>query len=155
MGYSIVKDESIIKSVFECAEQCYLALLDGSKMKMFFSFFGYKDGDLYLYFIEDKEVVDLIKTNNNVSFFIETPSVLDFNDVELGSNEAITIQGQGKATVLKDIENKCRGLMNIKQQYLSKQDCSKMDPARLQEIDVIKIEIEDYICKEYGLDNSK
>ncbi|MBO6077096.1 MAG: pyridoxamine 5'-phosphate oxidase family protein [Fibrobacter sp.] len=114
----IVGDENIVKIIEQCTT-CHIAMVDDADAGMPYVIplsFGYslKDGVLELYFhcAHVGKKLDCIRKNPNVAFSMCVENRIEIHeDVYCKSGRFYaSVVGQGKAEIIEDSAEKCRGL---------------------------------------------
>ena len=114
----IVGDENIAKIIEQCTT-CHVAMIDDANVGMPYVIpmsFGYslKDGVLELYFhcAHVGKKLDCIRKNPNVAFSMCVENRIEIHeDVYCKSGRFYaSVVGQGKAEIVEDVAEKCRGL---------------------------------------------
>lgn len=145
-----IRDKAIIESIMRKEMVCRIALSDNNMPYIVPMNFGYKNNSLYLHSAKEGKKIEIIKNNNNVCFEIDT-------DHELIKSEKAcswgmkyrSVIGFGKAHLIDNSEEKRRALDIIMEHYSSKSSYDYLEK-EIDNVAIIKIEIESIIGKELG-----
>jgi uncharacterized protein len=136
-----ITDRAEIEAIINKAEICHIALCDGDKPYVIAVNFGFEDKCLYFHCAREGRKLDIIKSNNNVCFMIDTDREMIISDTACDWGfKYKSIIGFGKAFIVDDLDEKKRGLDIIMTQYTDKAFEYKND--RVAGILIVKIEIE-------------
>lgn len=114
----VLGDENIAKIIEQCTT-CYVAMMDDVDARMPYVIplsFGYslKDGVLELYFhcAHVGKKLDCIRKNPNVAFSMCVENRIEIHEDNYCKSGRFyaSIVGQGKAEIVEDVAEKCRGL---------------------------------------------
>lgn len=137
-------DIEFISEVFEKAEVLYLAMHDGDFPYCIPVNFAQSADKIYIHSAREGHKLDCILKNPNVSFALAC-------DVKIDREHYTTLYksvcGQGQASLVKDMHEKCRALELIGQHYNAL--CpTPATPEMVARIAIIRIDIHDCSGKE-------
>jgi nitroimidazol reductase NimA-like FMN-containing flavoprotein (pyridoxamine 5'-phosphate oxidase superfamily) len=139
-------DIAEIEAVIRSSEICHLAMVDDGKPYVVPMNFGYENGALYFHSAPEGRKIDALEKNPDVCF-----SIIGRNDLVTGEKACswtakyTSVTGTGKGEVLRDTEEKEKGMSILMSQYSDREfDFSEVD---LTGVVVIKIAINEMTGK--------
>jgi len=132
-----------IEGIIKKAICCRIALVDKDEPYIIPVSFGYEKDTLYFHSALEGHKAELIRNNNNICFEIDT-------DVEVIKGEKPcqwamkyrSVIGKGKASILKNGEEKAHGLSVIVKHYAESDfsfSKSELDPVLVVRVDIERI----------------
>ena len=145
-----ITDKDVLKVVMNEAEVCRLGLCDGNEPYVVPLNFGVDGETIYIHSAKEGRKLDIIRKNNIVCFETETRAEIIPGDIPCNwSANFCSIIGKGKAYILEETEEKQKGLDAIMRKYSGEKHFT-YDDKMLQQVAVIKIELEELIGKRRG-----
>lgn len=111
--------------------------------------FGYKDDVFYFHGAKEGRKIDMINSNPNVCFELDTDHKL-IGDSERACNWTMkfsSIIGHGLMTIIEDTDEKIKALNILMQQYGGK-DSYEYGEKMLERIGIMKLEVKSMACKQ-------
>lgn len=147
-----ITDKEVIEKIIEKCDCCRIGLIDGERPYIVPLNFAYvAEGDKqFLYFHGSKvgRKIELINKNKYAGFEMDT------NHMVKTSEEACkysfryqSVIGTGLITIVKDLDEKIKGLRLLMKHYSGKDNWT-FNEKMIEAIEVIKIEVEEMTCKE-------
>ena len=145
-----VKDIKEIEAIIERATVCRLGLSVDNVPYIVPLNFGYKDRCLYFHSAKEGRKIDMIKSNDNVCFEVDTETELikSNNPCKWGMKYSSVI-GFGKAFLIEDPDEKKKGLDVIMAHY-SPDRAYEYPQSVIEEVVVIQVKIEQMSGKGLG-----
>ncbi len=144
-----ISDESIIQAIIEESRVCRLGMVDGNKPYIVPLCFGYSDNVLYFHGSLKGKKIDLLHENPNVCFEFDLLTETIESDIACDwSMKYRSIVGFGKATFIKDLDEKHKAISTIIGRYSDRP--LQLPEGRLKGTVVIKVEIESLTGKQSG-----
>ncbi len=150
-GDKEVTDQHLIHEILSNNYICRIALSDGKIPYLIPMNYGYSDHSFYLHTAMEGRKLDVIQRNNNVC--VEVSDSIEI----VGSKKACSYGTRyrsvicaGKVYLLKDIEQKIRGLKLIMQQHTGSLDWEISESA-VSNVIVLKIDIDCFTGKISGM----
>jgi len=140
---------SEIEDVIRRAKTCRVALCDNSLPYVIPVCYGYEDKALYFHCAPEGRKLDIIRTNNDVCFQMDTD--VEFRESQTACSWSLkyrSVVGRGKAEVLKEKNGKLEALHVIMRHYSSQ--VYKMDEKKLNALTIVKITVYELIGKKSG-----
>mgnify|MGYP000881350120 FL=1 len=145
-----ITDNNILEEILKHGEICRLALVDHGIPYIVPVNYGYESGALFFHSAREGRKIDILKSNNQVCFEIET-------DVEIIRNSTAcnwgmkykSIIGYGKVEWIESNEEKIEGLNILMRQYSPENDFTYHSGA-LDNVLVFKIIIDKLSGKQSG-----
>jgi hypothetical protein len=123
------------------ASICHLGLNDGGECYVVPVYFGYDEGCLYVHSAREGRKIDILRGDNRVSFTIYADQRMQESDKACSfTMKYKSVMGRGLATLIDDPTAKVQAL-NVIMRHYSKGEFG-FDPARVDKIVIIKIEIQ-------------
>lgn len=140
-----INDKKFIESILQEADHCVIGLCDEKKPYIIPMNYGYKDNNLYLHSFKEGRKIDIIKSNNQVSFGVEikTEIVKSEKPCNYGM-KYMSVTGFGYAHFIDDSTEKIEALNILMDKYSSEEeDIKKYDYSEtmLEKVVVLKIEV--------------
>lgn len=139
-------------SILDSCDCCRLGLLDGDEVYIVPLNFGYEaqEGCLKIFFHCAKEgrKLDIIRRNGKVSFEMDTAHNLVKGDSPCSYSFLFqSIIGTGRAFIVDVLEEKLYALGRILSHYGA--SCDSFAKSRIDSVEIIKVEVTDWSCKEH------
>lgn len=142
-------DREIINSILDEALVMHIALVDGDWPYLVPVNFGYRDNFIYIHSARDGKKLDLVRKNNRVSFQAETGVEIVHKSIpsKCGTHYR-SVAGRGRISVVESDDEKRLGLTLLMRHY-DREAGEDLDfgPC-LDEVCVLKIEIESITGKQ-------
>ena len=144
-----INDVAVINDILSSTRVCRLALCENNQPYVVPLCFGYKDNTLYFHCAGQGKKLDILRKNKNVCFEIDIDCEVVKADqpCDWGMKYKSVI-GFGKAVFIENIEQKCKALDVIMQQYSG--GTFEYPANAIENIVVIKIGIESMTGKQSG-----
>ncbi len=134
-------DRADIDDVINRARICHLALCKNSVPYVVPMNYGYADGCLYFHSAIEGRKIDILRSNNTVSFAIYVDERLATSDVACKwSTRYKSVIGEGKAFLVEELQKK-EAAMAIIMRHYSDQEFT-FDPVQLNKAVIIKVIID-------------
>lgn len=134
-------DRADIDDVINRARICQLALCKNSVPYVVPMNYGYADGCLYFHSAKEGKKIDILRSNNTVSFVIYVDERLVASDVACKwSTKYKSVMGAGKAFLVEGPGEKEAALAIIMRHYSKKE--FTFDPLQLKKAAIIKVIID-------------
>ena len=145
-----IKDRQAIEAVIERAQICRIGLSENGKPYIVPMNFGYRDNCLYFHCALEGKKLDIISTNPEVCFEMDTDyELLKVEERPCGwSVKYRCIIGSGTATIIKDIQEKLTALNIITEHYGGR--WYDFPEKELEAVGVIRIKINNITGKQAG-----
>ncbi|MGA2157984.1 MAG: pyridoxamine 5'-phosphate oxidase family protein [Dehalococcoidia bacterium] len=135
-----IHDRSEIDDILLRASICHLGLNDRGECYVVPVNYGYDGRFLYIHSAPEGRKIDVLRADNRVSFTVCTDLIMKESDNACSfSMKYKSVMGRGLATLIDDHAAKEEALSVIMQHYA--QGIFSFDPARVDKIVIIKIEI--------------
>lgn len=146
-----ISDARIIADVVEECQAIRLGLRDKDKVYIVPLHFGYMSEDgkytFYCHSAKEGRKIDLIKSDEYVFFEMDCGQILTVgNNACSFSSQFKSIMGEGRVTLVEDIDEKKLAFGKIMLHYTQKEDWDIPVPA-LNSVEIIKIEVDSMSCK--------
>ena len=136
-----ITDRSEMDDILGRASICHLGLNDGGGCYVVPVNYGYDGGCLYVHSAREGRKIDILRADNRVSFTVCVDLCMQQSDKACSyTMKYKSVMGRGLATLIDDPAEKEDALRVIMRHY-SKGEFS-FDPARVDKIVIIKIEIQ-------------
>lgn len=113
-----IKDESIIRKIFEQSSICRLGLADDGETYIVPVNYAWKDGLIYIHSAPGGRKMEILRRNKKVSFEIEYSDEIIKNEIPCEwSAKYRSLMGLGSITIENDPEEKKKGLEIILKKY--------------------------------------
>jgi len=143
-------DPAIIDGIIARSDVCRLALVDGNKPYIVAMNFGFKRGEppvIYFHCATSGRKMDIIESNNNACFLIDTDHKLVAGDRACDfTMKYSSVAGTGTISVVSSPEERETGLNTIMKHYSGKDDYS-FNPETMARTTILKLEISEISCK--------
>jgi nitroimidazol reductase NimA-like FMN-containing flavoprotein (pyridoxamine 5'-phosphate oxidase superfamily) len=148
-----IQDRDEIEGIIHSSLVCRLALSDDNRPYVVPLSFGYRDDTLYFHSAAEGRKVEILKKNSTVCFEFDVDhEVVEGEKACKWSMKYRSVIGFGKASFVDDPEEKRKGLDAILEHYSG--DLLEVPEAALENIVVIKVEIESMTGKQSGYSHS-
>lgn len=138
-----ITDKKEIESIINESNICRIALSENNSPYIVPVCFGYENNCLYFHSARDGRKIGMIKKNNNVCFEFDIEDGFKESQIPCKwSMKYRSVIGYGKAFIIDDINNKIRALDIIMGHYLNSKDTSEYQSDSIDNILIIKVEIE-------------
>lgn len=145
-----IRDEDTIKSIIKRATVCRLGLSENNVPYIVPLNFGYKDNFLYFHSAREGKKIDMIRSNNDVCFEIDSDNEIVEGEKACGwSMKYYSIIGFGKAFLVEDFEEKRKALDVIMGHYSGESSFEYPEEA-VNNTSIIKVKIERMTGKKSG-----
>lgn len=157
-GYSMrrkdkeIIDKEKIEQIIESCDCCRIGLVDKDKPYIIPLNFAYiNEGNKQLFYFHGSKIgkkIDLINKNKYAGFEMDTNHMLKKSEEACKySFKYQSIIGTGIITIVTDLNEKINGLKLLMKHYSDKDNWS-FNEKIIEEIAVIKLEVEEITCKE-------
>lgn len=139
-----IKDKKFIESILQEADHCTIALCDGKIPYIVPMNFGFKDNTLYLHSFKEGRKIDILKSNNQISFSMEIKTELVKSESPCSYGmKYMSVTGFGFAYFIDDSIDKIEALNILMDKYSNNEDFKKYEYSEtmLNEVVVVRIEI--------------
>ena len=144
-----ITDQEIINKILSESLICRIALFDDDFPYIVPMNFGFKDNALYFHCAIEGKKIDLIQKNNKVGFEIEAEhEILKFEQSCKWTTKYRSIIGTGEIEILRDFEEKTKGLDILMQQHGKFDNSYK--PKQVENILILKLNISSLSVKQAG-----
>ena len=134
-------DRKDLDDVLNRAVICHLALCKNSVPYVVPMNYGYADGCLYFHSAVEGRKIDILRSNNSVSFAMHVDERLATSDVACKwSTKYKSVVGEGKAFLVEKPKEKEKALAIIMRHY-SNQEFT-FDPLQVKKVVIIKVIID-------------
>lgn len=138
--------ESEIDDVLKRARVCHLGLCQNGIPYVVPLNYGYADGCLYIHSAVKGRKIDILRSNDRVSFVIYVDERLKTGDFACKwSTGYKSVMGEGKASLIHKRQAKEEALRIIMRHY--SKDEFTFDPLLVDKIVIIKVKISSVTCK--------
>ncbi|WP_321422706.1 pyridoxamine 5'-phosphate oxidase family protein [uncultured Methanobacterium sp.] len=146
-----IKDSQTIKKVFEEAEICRIALVDGDEPYLVPMNFGYKNNTLYLHSATEGHKIDILKENNSICFQMDIKTEIIASDNPCNwSVKYLSVIGNGKAQLIDNATEKINALNIIMGKYAPDIASFEYLDEAVRKVSVIKVKIDGITGKKSG-----
>lgn len=145
-----ITDYGIIENILKEEPICRIAMCDWETPYVIPMVFGYQDGYMYLHSSREGKKIDLLRKNNRICFEVESKVqvVPGEQPCHWGVNYYSVI-GMGKAYFVDEPEAKKKAL-DIMMRKFTKANPLEYSEAMLEQVEVIKIVVEEMTGKQSG-----
>ncbi|NIS63380.1 MAG: pyridoxamine 5'-phosphate oxidase family protein [Proteobacteria bacterium] len=145
-----IKDKNAITSIIKKATVCRIGLSENNVPYIVPLNFGYKDNCLYFHSAREGKKIDMIRSNNDVCFEMDTDSEIVKGEDACGwSMKYCSVIGFGKASFVEGVEGKREALDIIMEHYSGKLPFNYPDET-VNNAAIIKVKIESMTGKKSG-----
>lgn len=149
-----ITDYGKMLEIVKACDCCRIGLLDENGAYIVPLNFGYdaKEEDLILYFhgAGEGKKIDLIRTQDTVSFEMDTKHMLVEKDSSCGYSFLFqSIMGRGRIEILQDKAEKIHGLELVMAHYSDKTDW-EFPEQMVRRTAVLKLTVTEWSCKEHA-----
>lgn len=138
-----INERKMINSILDEAVILHLALLDGDRPYVIPVNFGYRDNAIYIHCAREGRKLDLIRRNNQVGFQAETGVEIVHKSIpDKCGMHFRSIVGNGRISMVKSRDEKRLGLTLLMKHYNPGAGDSLEFGDCLDEVCVLKIEID-------------
>lgn len=142
-----ITDREVMEGILQKADVCRIALCEDGNPYIVPMNFGYKEGNVYLHCAREGRKIDIIAKNNRVCFEVDTDHKLVTGEKACDwTFKYSSVIGSGRAVIVDDFEEKARALDIIMSHY-SSDSSFEYSPKWVENIYIIKIEIDNMTCK--------
>ena len=136
-------DEKEIESIVKESNICRIALSENNSPYIVPVCFGYENNCLYFHSARDGKKIDMIQKNNNLCFEFDIEDGFKKSQIPCKwSMKYRSVIGYGKAFLIDDINEKKRAMDIIMKHYLNSNDIFEYQSNSIDNILIIKVEIE-------------
>lgn len=144
-----ITDKILIAGILDDAVVLHLALLDGDRPYIIPVNFGFEGESIYIHSAPEGKKIDLIRKNNRVSFQAETGLEIVHKSIPDKCGMLYrSVAGYGRAFIVGSREEKKLGLELLMDHYHDKEQGDWEFGKCLDEVCIIRIEIESITGKE-------
>jgi len=144
-----ITDRQVIESILDAALLLHLGLLDGDRPYVIPVNFGYEGDTIYIHSAPEGKKIDLIRKHNIVSFQAETGLEIVHKSIPDKCGMLYrSVAGYGRAFIVESREEKKLGLQLLMNHYHEKGKIKWEFGKCLDEVCIIRIEIESITGKE-------
>lgn len=144
-----ITDKKEIEQIFETAQVCRIAMIDGGKPYIVPMNFGYKDDILYFHSALSGRKIDILNNNPDVCFEIDIPGkIIKSKEACSWSMNYRSVIGEGMAEFIKD-DSKKRDAFNIIMNQYSESNNWKFG-RKMDNTLVFKVKIDSISVKRSG-----
>ena len=144
-----ITDRQVIESILDAALLLHLGLLDGDRPYVIPVNFGYEGDTIYIHSAPEGKKIDLIRKHNIVSFQAETGLEIVHKSIPDKCGMLYrSVAGYGRAFIVESREEKKLGLQLLMNHYHEKGKIKWKFGKCLDEVCIIRIEIESITGKE-------
>lgn len=144
-----IKDKRIINEIFLNSNICRLGIFGEEYPYIVPLNYGYRDDALYFHCSTRGRKLELIQKNSNVCFEVEAQhEILRHEESCKWTTKYRSIIGKGKIEILKETQDKIKGL-NIIMEHHGKKSNHYNDKI-LEKLVVLRLNIEDLTAKQSG-----
>jgi hypothetical protein len=137
-----ITDNKIIEEILSKSEICRLGFIDNGLPYIIPFNYGYSDKSIYIHSAPDGKKIDLLKQNPRVCFEIELISqITKHNEPCHWSTKYKSVIGYGSVEIIRDYEQKIKGLDIIMSHYDTKEP-KKYNKNQVNKIVILKLNIE-------------
>lgn len=145
-----ITDPEILNKILNESHICRLGLVENGEAYIVPVNFAHADGIIYIHSALAGRKIDIIRSNNRVSFEMELDNSLVTSDIPCGWTEKYrSIMGKGSIIIDNDINSKKHGLDLIMRKYGAKMELN-YDEKILARMMILKLTIESYTGKQSG-----
>lgn len=145
-----ITDKKEIEQIFETAQVCRIAMIDGGKPYIVPMNFGYKDDILYFHSALSGRKIDILNNNPDVCFEIDIPGeVIKSKEACSWSMNYRSVIGEGMVEFIKDDSMK-RDAFNIIMNQYSESNNWKFGQKMIDNTLVFKVKIDSISVKRSG-----
>jgi uncharacterized protein len=141
-----VTDLEAINEILKDAKICHLGFIDNNEPYIVPVNFGYEENHIYFHSALEGRKVDIIKKYNKVCFNVITGFQVKYIPPDGCTMKYKSVSGVGTPIILKDPEEKIRGLKTIMRQSLGHE--FKFPLERLDSVLVVRIDIQEITGKQ-------
>jgi nitroimidazol reductase NimA-like FMN-containing flavoprotein (pyridoxamine 5'-phosphate oxidase superfamily) len=137
-----ITDKAVLESILQKAKFCRLGLCENGIPYVVPVCFGYKDNLIYIHCASEGKKIDIIRRNNNVCFEAESEArIIPGAEACKWTVKYLSVIGFGKAYIIRDDEEKMKGLDAIMRHYTGLIDHTYNETGK-RLATIIKIQIE-------------
>lgn len=145
-----ITDPEMLNKILNESHICRLGLVEDGEAYIVPVNFAHADGIIYIHSALSGRKIDIIRSNNRVSFEMELDHALVTSDIPCGWTEKYrSIMGKGSIIIDNDISSKKHGLDLIMRKYGAKMELN-YDEKILARMMILKLTIESYTGKQSG-----
>jgi len=145
-----ITDKKEIEQIFETAQVCRIAMIDGGKPYIVPMNFGYKDDILYFHSALSGRKIDILNNNPYVCFEIDIPGeVIKSKEACSWSMSFVSIIGEGEVQFLDEVLDKINAL-NIIMEHYSDSGEWDFNNKMMEKTLVFKVKIDSIFAKRSG-----
>ena len=145
-----ITDPEILNKILNESHICRLGLVENGEAYIVPVNFAHADGIIYIHSALAGRKIDIIRSNNRVSFEMELDHSLVTSDIPCGWTEKYrSIMGKGSIIIDNDMNSKKQGLDLIMRKYGAKMELN-YDEKILARMMILKLTIESYTGKQSG-----
>jgi uncharacterized protein len=146
-----IDNPELIREILKKGKFCHLAMVDNGKPYLITMNYGYRDNVIYLHAALEGRKIEVLSENPEVCFqvVIDTRLVTGEDACKNWTMKYKSLVGYGKATFIKNDEEKIQALNVLMNQYTTKGPF-EFSGSNLEETAVIKIDISSLCGKMSG-----
>lgn len=145
-----ITDPEILNKILNESHICRLGLVENGEAYIAPVNFAHADGVIYIHSALAGRKIDIIRSNNRVSFEMELDYELVTSDIPCGWTEKYrSIMGKGSIIIDNDLNSKKHGLNLIMRKYGATMELN-YDEKILARMMILKLTIESYTGKQSG-----
>ena len=145
-----ITDPEILNKILNESHICRLGLVENGEAYIVPVNFAHADGVIYIHSALAGRKIDIIRSNNRVSFEMELDHELVKSDTPCGWTEKYrSIMGKGSIIIDNDLDSKRHGLDLIMRKYGASMELN-YDEKILARMMILKLTIESYTGKQSG-----
>ena len=145
-----ITDPEILNKILNESHICRLGLVENGEAYIVPVNFAHADGVIYIHSALAGRKIDIIRSNNRVSFEMELDYELVTSDIPCGWTEKYrSIMGKGSIIIDNDLDSKKHGLNLIMRKYGTTMELN-YDEKILARMMILKLTIESYTGKQSG-----
>lgn len=147
-----ITDQTVIEKLLSEAQYLQLGLCKNDRPYIVPMSFGYKEGVIYLHSAKTGTKMDILRSNSNVCFEIDSVHKTLHGDHPCSYNvQYQSIVGFGTATIPEHEQDIREGLQCLIDHYHTEEYC--IDALDISRVAVIRIDIEELHGKQNGMEN--
>lgn len=138
-----IRDMDAIELILREADYCVIAISYNNSPYMVPMNFGFEDNNLYLHSSKEGRKIEILKTNNKVSFGVQIKTKLIKNKKACNwGMDYMSVIGNGYAYFIEDNNEKIEALNIIMSKYSdNKADTFEYSETDLNNVSLIKVEV--------------